>query len=345
MQEITIVGGGPSGAAAAIAALLDEAAVQVVEQSSRRKHRVCGEFLSPQIGQILTKLGVSDEFQRRQPARIRSCRLHFGRTTKSWGLAEPGFGLSRYELDDLLLQHATSLGARVIRSHRMQLPASPQQPLIWAAGRQSQPASENRLFGFKAHFQGPTDDSVELFFFSSGYVGVSSVEKGLTNVCGIAPECALRAFDFDLDEFVVREKPLAERLRPLQRSFPWLVVGPLAFRNRRFEWPNPQVYFAGDSLGFLDPFTGSGLLNALLTGTLAGTCAARGIPSQVYRRDCWERLKRPYRMSGWIRAALSTSAAPALAQLIPGNGLFRMTRVRDLDVRSIHNFSNPLQLQ
>jgi hypothetical protein len=48
-------------------------------------------------------------------------------------------------------------------------------------------------------------------FDTSGYVGVSGIEDGLTNVCGIAPESLLRRYGFDFDEIVLRSPGLAER--------------------------------------------------------------------------------------------------------------------------------------
>jgi len=37
---------------------------------------------------------------------------------------------------------------------------------------------------------------VELYFFQNGYVGISAIENGATNVCGLAPERSLRSLGF-----------------------------------------------------------------------------------------------------------------------------------------------------
>jgi hypothetical protein len=55
----------------------------------------------------------------------------------------------------------------------------------------------------------------------------------------------------------------------------WLITGPLVFSERLRQPADEVTYRAGDSLGFTDPFTGSGILNAMLTGELAGIAAAR----------------------------------------------------------------------
>ncbi len=326
MHEIQILGAGPAGSAAAIAALSASVPARIFERSSGRRHKVCGEFITPEACGVLADLGVWDEFLALRPARIRRCMLHFGRTTKTWKLPECAFGLSRYELDGLLLRRAETLGALVVRGEG-DAPNEAGKPVVVASGRSTPAPKGNRIFGFKTHYTGPTDDHVELFFFRGGYIGVSAAENGITNVCGLAPEGALRACGFRLDEFVARQEPVAERLRPLARAMEWLTVGPLVFSNRIGPPAAPDIYPAGDALGFIDPFTGSGILNAMLTGRMAGSAAARRIPSQEYVARCRGLLEKPYRASVLIRAALKFDGVGYLAALVPGRWLFRSTRI------------------
>src|SRR5579872_2456771 len=142
-RDIRIVGGGPAGSAAAIAALACGANVHIAEKSRAARHKVCGEFVSAEACQVLRQLGVWDEFARRQPARINRCRLRFGRRVKEWKLDEPAFGLSRRELDQLLLDHAAASGARVSRGERS---AAWEGTTIMAAGRAAGPPRGGRLF-------------------------------------------------------------------------------------------------------------------------------------------------------------------------------------------------------
>jgi len=189
---ILVAGGGPAGAAAAIAARLSGADVRVCERRSSCRHKVCGEFLSPHVAEILSSLQVWDEFARSRPQKIVRSVLHLGRHTKTWNLSEPAWGLSRLALDRLLLDKAVSLGAALRRGQVCDLSGGSEARIIVASGRRCVTAASDRLFGFKAHFSGPTDDMVELFFHAHGYAGVSCVEDGITNVCGIAPESLLR---------------------------------------------------------------------------------------------------------------------------------------------------------
>jgi hypothetical protein len=332
LSPISIAGAGPAGSAAALAALAEGAPVRLFEKSQFPRHKVCGEFLSPEIQPALESLGVWSDFLKASPARIHSVKLHFGPHNpkrkrgddreKIWRLAQPAFGLSRYRLDKLLLDCAIARGAELIR----EVFPSTRQPAILAHGRMQIATEENRLFGFKAHFTGPAQDAVELFIGRNAYAGVSTIEDGATNVCGLAPESLLSAHGFDIDSWVRNWPALEDRLRPLSRSMDWLITGPLVL-SRRFHPSNGEAaYRSGDALGFIDPFTGSGILSAVMTGKLAGAAAARRTPCSEYLRQCARALRRQYRISNVVRFAISSGLAETAARLLPGNLLFSLTR-------------------
>src|SRR5579863_6337389 len=326
MPDVQVAGGGLAGSAAALRALMHGASVTVIEKSRLPRHKVCGEFLSPEIRGILKQLDCLDEFLALAPATIRRMTLHFGSREKRSVLTEPAFGLSRYALDRFLFDAAVARGARPVREAWTGA-ASPDANVVLATGRKAiAPAGRDRLFGFKAHFTGPVDDAVSLFFFDGCYVGVSQVEQGITNVSGLAPEQMLRAHGFDPDALVTRSPPLAERLSPLSRTMQWLTVGPLVF-SRSFHAGEAKAFYpAGDALGFTDPFTGSGMLSALLTGSMAGQAAALGVPVPLYLRDCRRALARPFQISAIFRTLLENGLAPWLAAPLPAHLLMKWTR-------------------
>ncbi len=322
--RLQIIGGGPAGSAAAIAALREGARVELFEKSPFPRHKVCGEFLSPEIAPVLEQLGVLPSFLALAPARIAHARLVIESSEKSWQLADPAYGLSRFALDHLLLQHAASRGAIVRREPCFE----PATPAIIAHGRKSAAPAGSRIFGFKAHFTGPANKAIELFFFGGCYVGVSAVENGITNVCGLAPEALLRARNFEIEPLFRLSKPLTERLSPMARAMDWILTGPLLFRDRLRSTAVPDRYPAGDALGFVDPFTGSGMLAAIATGAMAGAAAARQSPVERYLRDCRELLGRQYAMAALFRFAIASGWAETLAPLLPGRLLFQLTRPR-----------------
>jgi flavin-dependent dehydrogenase len=317
--RINILGGGPAGSAAALAASREGVGVRVIEKSRLPRHKVCGEFFSPEIGLELERLGAWDAFLAAGPARVRRTVLHFGAKCKSSRLPEPAYGLSRYTFDVTLLDLARAAGADLVSE------PGEESPLIIATGRRATPIRRGaRLFGFKAHFEGPADDAVELFFFERSYVGVTSIEGGRTNVCGLAPESFLSRFGFEYDEIVTKCPALSARLRPLRRVTPWFSTGPLQY-GQAFEH-HGAAYPAGDALSFVDPFTGSGLLAAVRSGAMAGRAAAVGQPLAEYLRECRASLRQPFQVAGVLRRALEGGWAEKLAPLVPGRLLFAFTR-------------------
>ena len=61
-------------------------------------------------------------------------RLHFGTRVIRHPLPESAYGLSRYELNRLLLEHAASVGAEVVREHWS---GAQEDTVILAGGRKS----------------------------------------------------------------------------------------------------------------------------------------------------------------------------------------------------------------
>jgi len=330
--SVRILGGGPAGSAAAIAALSETRSVHIVEKSCFPRHKVCGEFLSPEIVPLLESLGIWQEFLRLRPAHIKRMILHFGTRTSQSQLPEGAFGLSRYQFDRLLFEKAITAGATTARqrvapvSFAAQGGSNSSDCDVLAIGRKSIAAAGQRLFGFKAHFEGPVNDAVELFFFRGCYIGVSAVENRTTNICGIAPEESLRAREFHMDDLLAGWPPLADRIRPLSRMSGWLTVGPLVPGRQWQHFAGRDIYPAGDALGFIDPFTGLGLVTAVGTGRMAGLAASRRSSVEEHLSNCRRAVRRPFYLATVFRVILESGLAQSLGPLIPARCLFQMTR-------------------
>lgn len=321
-SAVTVIGGGPAGATAALTAAREGATVRLFEKSRFPRHKVCGEFLSPEAARVFEKLEILRPFLDLGPCAVREARVCVGGTTKQWKLKEPAYGISRYALDRFLLERAAAAGVECIRE-----PANPESGrTVLAVGRHCSAVRGRRLFGFKAHFSGPVNDRIDLWFEEGMYTGISCVENGATNVCGLASEALLQQCRFRPDALIEANPRLAELVKPLTRQTEWLLTGPLVLGGRFDTRLQEDVYPAGDALGFVDPFTGSGMLGAIMTGYLAGRSSARGVPASEYVRHCRMLMISPYRFAAFFRKMVEWGVAGRLARLAPGRLLFQLTR-------------------
>lgn len=308
-----VIGASLAGSAAALELLSLGHEVTIYDKSKFPRHKVCGEFLDAQAAPWLFALGdLRYEF-------IRRVSLIWPQARKDFELPRPAFGISRYQLDHALLSLALSQGARFCQEAR---DARPQA--ILAHGRKSTPPKGRRQFGYKAHIRGRQNDAVELYFHSSGYTGVNPIEDGLTNVCGLASEDGLQRHHWNPLDFLLAQPHLAPRLQGCQLALDWLFTGPLEYGLT----PPSPGYAAGDALNFTDPFTGSGMLCALLSGRLAARSFHEQKSEREHRASARQLLGSPYSISRLLRTTLHWPIAPYAVQLLPGRALYHLSRPR-----------------
>jgi flavin-dependent dehydrogenase len=166
-----------------------------------------------------------------------------------------------------------------------------------------------------------------MFFFSQGCVGISPIEGGMMNVCAVIRESELETYDCAPDAFLASRDEITERLRLLSRATEWLVAGPV-IASEDLYWRSSGPYLAGDALISPEPFTGSGVLTALITGRMAGVAATyRYAPADYYRQVSgtlgWRTL-----FGSAVAAALDTGWARLLAPLTPLQWVFRLGQPR-----------------
>jgi menaquinone-9 beta-reductase len=307
-----VIGGGLAGAIAARDLALAGREVTLYEKTPFPRHKVCGEFLDGRAVRLLKDLPLGGNW-------IRRVKLIWDSASKSFELPDPALGISRFRLDKMLLDSALAAGVVL-----QQCAGEIQPGTIIAHGRKSKSQKGRRLFGYKAHHRGGQNDAVELYFSGSGYTGVNPVEGDLTNVCGLAEEEDLKAVGFDMERFVARQPKLAARLKNMERVMEWMFTGPLFYGQT----DTVKGYLCGDALSFVDPFTGSGMLTALLTGKMAAESVLNGLSEQEHYERCRATLLPAFRWSSFMRRSLHWPATPYLAALVPGQALYQLSRVR-----------------
>ncbi|HYZ62136.1 MAG TPA: hypothetical protein VE650_06735 [Acetobacteraceae bacterium] len=344
-MSVLVAGGGVAGAAAAC--LLGPDCI-VVERETGPHDKICGEFLSAEAIDYLSRLGLDLEALGAVP--VRAVRLVRGDRVATAALPFPALGLSRRALDSALLERASACGAAVVRGHAVRrvvegvaevagLGRFPGHAVFLATGkhdlhgaRRTPRRPPEDLVGLKMHFSMAEDQAaelaehVELLLFRDGYGGLQPVEDGAANLCVLVERRrfleAGRSWP-GVQAMLEAESPhLRRRLRGaralLERPLTISLV-PYGYVHVPGPADPPDLYRLGDQAGVTPSFTGDGVSMAL-HGAFAAVRAHAARDAAGYHR----RLRRDIGVQV-ARASLvyrAGRAAPGLvtetARLWPG---------------------------
>jgi flavin-dependent dehydrogenase len=217
-----------------------------------------------------------------------------------------GLSISRSDFDLMLIERAAACGVEVVEGVRVLAPVVEQGRVrgvragsdgaaewragvvIIADGRGSRLAASlglsrfargPRRWAFGCYFENvaaPGRTHGEMHLREHGYIGVSPLPDGLTNVCVVRTLAGAGSGRVSQDEVVTATlaadpwlRARFESARPLS---PVVALGPLAVDASGAGVPGALL--AGDAGGFVDPMTGDGLRFALRGGVLAAHHAA-----------------------------------------------------------------------
>lgn len=110
--DVAIVGAGLAGSTLAAAIAKSGWKVLLLEKDGLPRHKVCGEFLSPESQQTLKNLELFESVATLKPAHLTSAVIVNPRgSTLQIELPMAAWGISRYALDQVLVQAAQNRGA------------------------------------------------------------------------------------------------------------------------------------------------------------------------------------------------------------------------------------------
>ncbi|MGD9588937.1 MAG: NAD(P)/FAD-dependent oxidoreductase [Pyrinomonadaceae bacterium] len=122
--DIVIVGGGPAGSSLAVRTAAAGHSTVLIERARFPRHKLCGEFISPECLDHFRKLEVLDEMLEAGGERILETRFfdakgrHFSVPSSVLGGGLHALSLSRSTMDRILLDRAREAGVRVIEGER-----------------------------------------------------------------------------------------------------------------------------------------------------------------------------------------------------------------------------------
>jgi menaquinone-9 beta-reductase len=320
MYDLIVIGGGPGGTAAAITAARRGARALLVERGRLPRHKVCGEFVSPEALDLLSELLSEHERGLLEDAiRIPSARIFLDDRALEAPIERTARSIARLDLDAALWQSAERAGveAKQQASAHSILGSGPfvvrtsvgdfeARGVVDASGRWSslKPAGSNartrrtKWIGVKAHFsESSASESVDLYFFDGGYCGVQPValraegDGRRINVCAmVRADVASR-----LEDVFELHPALSRRAQQWQQRMPSISVAPLIFGKP--ETARDGVLVVGDAAGFVDPFVGDGISLALRSGALAARCLGPFLQQEIPLREAIDLYHRQYRRS------------------------------------------------
>ena len=263
-RPLTIAGGGLAGLSLGIALRLRGVPVRLIEAASYPRHRVCGEFISGIADAELDALGIRDLFTH---AQRHTTTAWFDGERPMWSrvLPAPAYGLSRYFLDAALAERFSKLGGELRCGERFD---GNGEGIVWAAGRTKQ---KSEWLGIKAHFDDlALDADLEIHLNDGGYIGLTRVENGRVNVCGLfrrreAVSGGHALIAATRDAGLARLAGRLSDARPVEGSLKGVSHFFLGWQRER----DDGRVTIGDSAAMIPPFTGNGMTMAFQSALAA----------------------------------------------------------------------------
>ncbi|QOI96734.1 MAG: FAD-dependent monooxygenase [Flammeovirgaceae bacterium] len=308
MKQVAIIGGGLGGLIAAIRLAGAGVPVMLFEKKTYPFHRVCGEYVSNETLPFLKHNGLFPE--KFKPPSISRFQLSAANGQSTFlPLDLGGFGISRYTFDHFLSQQARAAGVQLFEqcevtdvhfdTNRFKIHTSEKvyeaDVALGSFGKRSRLDIQlNRDFikkrspyvGIKHHIKTDhPDDLIALHNFNGGYLGISNIEAGKTNMCYLVHRSLLKRYGAipALEKHVLFRNP---HIRHIYANATFLFEKPEVINEVSFA-PKEPVYnhmlMVGDAAGMITPLCGNGMAMAIHAAKLAADLVLQQIAEKQSR--------------------------------------------------------------
>jgi flavin-dependent dehydrogenase len=306
MTDVLIAGGGIAGSALAIMLGRAGLTVELFERGHFPREKACGEGLMPGGVGVLERLGLADAVGGAPFSGVRYYAdglVAEGRFPAITGIPATGRGQRRHHLDQVLFAAAAATSGVTARTGmRVDAPLwergrvaglivagqERRAPLVVAAdgahsrlrrqiGLDGLPPQRWRV-GMRAHFRlavGQVQPPWVEVFLGHGYeLYVTPLPDQEILVAGLAERASLAGgAEACLRRWVAEQPVLHARLAGAEQRSVLLGMSPLGLRARA--GVTSSVVLLGDAAGSLDPITGGGMAQALLSAELLARYMSR----------------------------------------------------------------------
>lgn len=351
--DVAVLGAGIAGSSLAKSLADLGYETVLIDRNHFPRHKVCGEFLSPESRSMLNTLGLHGVVESLQPVLINRTRLIISSgNTLEIPLPSAALGVSRFLLDSTLHRAASSSGVHVQTATTVTSVLPSDRGFIihakqgevshtyraraviaaWGAncrsglpGHQPVGSVKNAYIGVKSHFSGiEMEPVVELYFFDGGYLGISPIEGGLVNVAALLKREAFRTSEKSIlgliDAACDRNPSLYRKLRnavPVHGT--QTAVAPVHLNRKPLAWDIvPNV---GDAAIMIPPLCGDGmsmaLRSALLCAPLADQYLRGAISLSRWQQEYSQSIRREFKgPMKWGRRLQRLFGVPVLPRVL-----------------------------
>ena len=340
MSRIGVIGGGLAGASTALRLAQAGKVVTLFEKAKGAHHKVCGEFISYEGQTMLRRLGVMDELA--DGMWIEHFRLSLHDKKVAVRLPFRGYSLSRYDLDEALLQRCEKRGVYVLRGCGVTSLARKGDAWRVAAGDAAEAFDhvvlatgkhdlrgygrrgglQRDYLGFKLNLSLRAEAAaqlrghVDILFFHGGYAGLELVEEGVATLALIVHQRVFQAMDRRFDALYARLCRENQWAAQLLRESTWAWGRALAIAKIPYGYvyhgKGPDgLYRVGDQFAVIPSFSGDGMSIALTSGWRCADALCQGVGPHLYHRALYRAHAKQVRLA----AALQEMAARRWTQV------------------------------
>lgn len=334
LRPIEIIGGGLAGLSLGLALRRDGVPVTLSDLGQYPRHRVCGEFITSLAESTIARLGLAPVMQ--------DALLHHdvawctdGRQVRTQRLPVPARAMSRHRLDARLAQAFVEAGGQLHTQTRV-TDREPAAGCVIATGRRR---SASPWIGLKIHVRNlPLFCDLEVHLGDQTYVGLTRVEDGRVNLCGLFWRRELAAKGSALIIAYLRAANLCDLADRLDNTdfdeTSFCAVAAVGF-DRHLATSAGEVVL-GDACALIPPFTGNGMAMALQGAeTALDPLLAYARGSSDWPETC-HRIQTALHHRFRLRLAAAAALHPFLLQRTRQRWLMRLAQVQLLPFRPLY---------